>query len=548
MIRTNSKAVFLAAILMWPSLFVARQGWTQEEPAPPAQNETQAPEAAEPSIELDVEIDPGESTNTDADATDSDDEERSYVHRNAIVRFGADAHLAADESAETVVSIFGSSTSEGDVREGVVSVFGDTKVTGRAGDVVSVFGDTYVNSPIHGDVVAAFGNLELGPEAKIFGEAVAVGGTIRRHPDATVTRGIEEVSFGGDFVQLRWLRPWVEECLLLGRPLAPVAGINWAWWLAGGFLAFYMLLSLAFRQTIDRCVQTLESHPGESTLTALISVFLVPVVFILLCITVVGIILVPFFGLALFIAGLFGKTAVLAVIGRRITGFSTSGPFGHAAFAVLVGGIIITALYMVPVVGFIVFNLLGVLALGVIIYTILLSARARRTTEPALATAGGVPIETEPTVQAFDTSGATTSTEARLAPDLAVPANTLPRAEFLIRMGALLIDAILVGIIANMIPGSGDIWLLALAIYGALMWKLKGTTVGGIICNLRVVRLDGREIDWATSIVRALGCFLSLAAVLLGFIWIIFDPERQAWHDKIAGTVVVRVPKPGSLV
>jgi uncharacterized RDD family membrane protein YckC len=65
---------------------------------------------------------------------------------------------------------------------------------------------------------------------------------------------------------------------------------------------------------------------------------------------------------------------------------------------------------------------------------------------------------------------------------------------------------------------------------------------------LRVVRLDGRDIDWSTAIVRALGCFLSLAAVGLGFIWIALDPERQAWHDKIAGTVVVRTPRAGSLV
>lgn len=129
-----------------------------------------------------------------------------------------------------------------------------------------------------------------------------------------------------------------------------------------------------------------------------------------------------------------------------------------------------------------------------------------------------------------------------------IDVTTLPRAGFGVRMAALLIDALLVAILANAIPGSGDVWLLALASYGALMWKLKGTTIGGIIFNLRVVRLSGQEIDWATSIVRALGCFLSMAVVGLGFLWIAFDRERQGWHDKIAGTVVVRTPRPGSLV
>jgi uncharacterized RDD family membrane protein YckC len=90
--------------------------------------------------------------------------------------------------------------------------------------------------------------------------------------------------------------------------------------------------------------------------------------------------------------------------------------------------------------------------------------------------------------------------------------------------------------------------LLLLAAYGAVMWKLRGTTIGGIVCNLRVVRLDGRPIDWPTAIVRALGCFLSAAVAGLGFIWVVFDPERQSWHDKIAGTVVVRTPRGTALV
>ena len=86
------------------------------------------------------------------------------------------------------------------------------------------------------------------------------------------------------------------------------------------------------------------------------------------------------------------------------------------------------------------------------------------------------------------------------------------------------------------------------AVYGAVLWKQRGTTIGGIVCNLKVVRLDDRPLDWTTSIVRALGCVLSLAAVGLGFIWIAIDDDRQSWHDKIAGTVVVRLPKGTPLV
>ncbi len=114
-------------------------------------------------------------------------------------------------------------------------------------------------------------------------------------------------------------------------------------------------------------------------------------------------------------------------------------------------------------------------------------------------------------------------------------------------MGALLLDVILVSIVMHAF-WQFDLSLLVLASYGAVMWKLKSATVGGIICGLKVARLDGREIDWPTAIVRALSCFLSLAVVGLGFIWIAIDHEKQGWHDKIAGTVVVRAPKGSSLL
>jgi uncharacterized RDD family membrane protein YckC len=147
---------------------------------------------------------------------------------------------------------------------------------------------------------------------------------------------------------------------------------------------------------------------------------------------------------------------------------------------------------------------------------------------------------------------------AAMPPPHAPAAIAWPRAGFFIRLGALALDGVLVGMIFAFLTGllprflqfhnSPGGWLLALAVYGAIMWKHKGTTIGGIVCGLKVVRVDNRELDWATAIVRALGCFLSLAVAGLGFIWVAIDDEKQSWHDKIAGTVVVVVPRGVSLV
>ena len=115
-------------------------------------------------------------------------------------------------------------------------------------------------------------------------------------------------------------------------------------------------------------------------------------------------------------------------------------------------------------------------------------------------------------------------------------------------MGALFVDLLLVGILTGMLHHSHNLELVVLAIYGALMWKLRGSTVGGLVFHLQVIRVDGRPIDWETAIVRALSCFLSMVVAGLGFFWIAFDSGKQGWHDKIAGTAVVRVPRPVPLV
>ncbi len=510
-----------------------------------------------------------------------------HEHGNDLVNLGHDSTLPRGESADSVVSIFGSSTSDGDAGE-VVSIFGDTRVTGNVSDgTVSVLGNTYVDGKIDGDVVAVLGNMEIGPHAQIDGSVVVVGGTLQRDP-ASVIRGDVQQVFSGDFGSVGWLRSWVRHCLLYGRPLALAPGLGWAWRLALACLALYAVLALLFREGITRCVQTFETQPGQSVLAALIAMLLTPILVVLLFVTVIGIPAVPFVLLALFCAGLFGKAVMLAWLGRRVMGSRGVGSMTHPVFAVLIGGVLVLGLYLVPILGFLVYKLLGVLGLGAVAYTVIQALRAHRAavaatpraaspgprTEPPIdpaavratapagpaaaaapagpaSAAAAVSAAAAPNPQAAPFVASTAPSAASQAPP-AAPAQlpitaALPRAGFWVRIGALLIDALLVGICLSVL-GHHHLELLVLAAYGAVMWKLRGSTVGGIVLDLHVVRLDGRPVDWETAIIRALSCFLSLAVAGLGFIWIALDPNNQAWHDKIAGTVVVRVGKGVPLV
>jgi len=69
----------------------------------------------------------------------------------------------------------------------------------------------------------------------------------------------------------------------------------------------------------------------------------------------------------------------------------------------------------------------------------------------------------------------------------------------------------------------------------------RGATVGKKVFGMRVVTADGQNIGFGRSLLRhTVGYFVSGLVFGLGFLWIGFDPHKQGWHDKIAGTYVVR--------
>ena len=461
---------------------------------------------------------------------------------NVVVNVWGDARLAADKVADGVIAVFGNAHVDGEVIDAVVTIFGDAHVNGPVhGGVVSLFGNTYIDGPVQEAAVAVFGDLELGPNAKVEGDIAVVGGKLTRDPGAVV-EGESELMLG-NFSGLQGVRTWIEKCLFYARLLAFEADLGWAWAIAFGFLLFYVVIALLFDRSVTRCVETLETQPGQSVVASIMAVLGVPVLFVLLIVSIIGIVMVPFVGMALMCAALFGKAVMLAALGRRLTRFTGIAPLSHIAFATFVGGLIAMALYAIPVIGLIAYKLLGIVGLGVVMYTMLLAMRQRSANRVAAAAAGATAAAT-PGVEGASAAPASPP----LPPSGDLAATAAPRAGFWIRMGALFIDIVLVSVIVSVLDTPDSVWIVGLAAYGALMWKIKGTTIGGIVCGLKVVRRDGADLNWETAIVRALGCFLSMVVCGLGFLWIVFDEDRQAWHDKIAGTLVVRTPRPESLV
>lgn len=590
--KTSFRPLFVSAAIAFGLTFTLAV-FAQEKPAPvpepapvapvPVVPETPPPVAA--NVEAPAAADPDKSTLRRLDtAPDTGVPAPSTKKKTVRVKASTGGDL------DRVVIFSDNSVGAGEKVEGeAVAIMGDLQVDGEVRrDAVAVMGSVTINGKVGGEVVAVMGDLVLGPKAEIGGDVVVIGGALQRDPGAIVGGEVKRVGVG----KLQGKKPrvpgpidaWWDHALSHGALLGVGKDLGWLAVPVLFALGFYALLALVFPGGVRRTGDMLVQRPGAVVLSALLTFMALPVLFILLLITVVGI-PVALIGLpaGIVIGVVFGKAAINGLVGRKLMQDRASMPV-----AVLVGGLVFALLFAAPIIGIALWVLTAALGLGCSIAAMLTAGKSPATptlpvvpfAPPAVPAAGAmgfaaastpvsanaftVPVATETTAASPEnaTSSATPAAQSSgfgatetvppvinvsapapsVPPPPAIPMTpnaTLPRAGFWIRMAALLIDLILIGIIFGP-AGAGALILPGLAAYGAVMWKFKGTTIGGIVCGLRVVRLDDRPLDWPTTVVRALGCFLSLAVAGLGFVWVVFDSERQSWHDKIAGTVVVR--------
>src|SRR5262245_15758285 len=125
-----------------------------------------------------------------------------------------------------------------------------------------------------------------------------------------------------------------------------------------------------------------------------------------------------------------------------------------------------------------------------------------------------------------------------------------PRASFGRRAVALIIDGILLWIVYAIVWAATN-ETLASVVYlaGALVYYAyfeggpTGQTLGKRAMGIRVYDFSGPggPIGFGRGVIRFLGRILSSLACGLGYLWMLWDREKQCWQDKIATTVVVPV-------
>src|SRR5262252_9218565 len=135
-------------------------------------------------------------------------------------------------------------------------------------------------------------------------------------------------------------------------------------------------------------------------------------------------------------------------------------------------------------------------------------------------------------------------------------------AGFWLRFGASVIDSLIVSVV---------VVIILLAIYGRayvqlsmqgqtmwadilvqgvlpgvaaiLFWRYRGATPGKMLLSAKIVDAETLGPPSTGALIgRYFAYIVSMIPLCLGFLWIAFDKRKQGWHDKLAGTVVIRVP------
>ena len=439
----------------------------------------------------------------------------------------------------------------GDTIRAVVVVSGDAVIDGRVdGDVVVVLGNARLGATavVEGSVVVTAGNVTIANGAEVRNDLVVVGGVVDA-PPGFAPRG-EHVAIGN-----AWLGgpPASHRAVDHARPVVGTAhrpGSGLGLGLVFFFLVISLVINALLHDPVSACAETLAVKPFSTFFVGLLTLLLAGPVSVLLAASIVGIIVVPFLWCALILAWTIGKVGVARWIGRAVVGRRSPETRLEGLQSFAIGAVAIYFLYWVPVLGLITWAMVGVFGLGAATQTFVAALRRERPRAPAPTRPPAPPAPAPPPV----------------SPPPLPPEPAIGGAAAICEPGRCAEPPA-----QSVIPGP-DGGIRARCRAGPDRHRDAGSPEGRrplLPAPVRVLRgvLDVARHDdrrhrlqpasrpherpaaaFPDALVRALSSLFSFVALGLGVLWILKDEDRQAWHDKIAGTFVVRLPRAWALL
>ncbi len=121
-------------------------------------------------------------------------------------------------------------------------------------------------------------------------------------------------------------------------------------------------------------------------------------------------------------------------------------------------------------------------------------------------------------------------------------------ASFFQRLAANAIDGLLIGIlnilafpIAMLLSVSPEVLQALVSILYIIGYKAaRAESIGYRMAKITIVALDGSRPRFWQMVVREICAIVSAIALFIGFIAMLSSPNRQTWHDRLAGTYVIK--------
>ena len=124
-----------------------------------------------------------------------------------------------------------------------------------------------------------------------------------------------------------------------------------------------------------------------------------------------------------------------------------------------------------------------------------------------------------------------------------------PRADFWYRLGGFLIDSVIVFVIQQVVGlvfQGNLVSQILISLAAGIAYSVyfigsgSGQTPGMRLLSIRAVdAATGGRVDYGRAFIRYLVALGSALACYVGYFWMLWDPEKQTWHDKASGTFVV---------
>lgn len=94
----------------------------------------------------------------------------------------------------------------------------------------------------------------------------------------------------------------------------------------------------------------------------------------------------------------------------------------------------------------------------------------------------------------------------------------------------------------SLLPSGAEFFITYVlpALATIVFWKTRQATPGKMMLSMKIVDAETfGPMSAGQAVGRYFAYIVSAIVFMLGYLWIAFDPRKQAWHDKLAGTVVV---------